>query len=164
MLVTMTLIGTMTMVAFHYFLSGAEGREAQTTSVLLSELGHANKMYALDHGGVYTSGVLTAECDKETCPSSKGAADACNLISCKVIPSENWDTLGWLVRAHDPANGYNCRMGAVACAWRKNGLNCPDCPKSTRKDPYQNWGYAIDGSEKMTAEGEAPEFGTKGGN
>ncbi|MBI3552202.1 MAG: hypothetical protein HY077_06765 [Elusimicrobia bacterium] len=157
-IVTMGLVGSLMVIAISYYRNSGEASKASSSSMIVSEIGRANRMYSSEHSGGYAVGRLTSACNTQHCPAFNGPADPCNLVACKYVNPENWDDLPYQFIANDPARSGDCGQGALACAWRKNAKNCAFCKEATDAEPFKSWGYVMDTKGRLTPQGEAPEL------
>src|SRR5438105_2283421 len=84
LLVVVLLVGILAAFAVPQYMKSLENTKADDGSALMNMVGTVNRMYAMDHNGIYTSGAITTACTlaSVTCPAAGGVADPCNLASC----------------------------------------------------------------------------------
>jgi type II secretory pathway pseudopilin PulG len=159
LMVVVIIIGILAAFAIPQYLTSVENSKASSGSSLLKMVGAANRMYAIDHSGLYVSGIIATSCGADT--TCKGdASTPCELIACKYLPSQDYDNMSYQVAA--AGNGTSpgaCLLGIsgsgsnlVACALRATSGTSATAPGSA----YCGWGYTMDVNGTVTPYGGAP--------
>ena len=157
LLVVCLIIGILAAFAIPKYLASMEGSKADSAAGLVKMVASANKMYAVDHNGVYTAGHLTNACNSVgTCTpgGSPGPDPVCNLVACKYLASNDFNSMPYAAYTCDGATGA-CPCGkssgtgnnATACVMRVNGAS-----PGTSNTPYTQWGYVMDVFGRVTCE------------
>jgi hypothetical protein len=131
-----------------------------------------NRMYALDHASAansgYVSGQITTTCGTLACAGQGSASPnpPCELVACKYLAPQDFDTGSYAVSADYATPGTNaaCNGGQYAT----DGLACPNgtcvaCAArkiagagSTNVPPYSTWSYGVNTSGQVSSTGGAP--------
>lgn len=173
LLVVCLLLGILAAFAVPRYIGNMENSRADAAASMMSMAGTTNRMYALNHGGVYASGTLMNDANSASCttPAPAPSAPARELVGCKYLAARDWDAEFYQVAAAappaPPATANSCLNinGAqlVACARRcSNTYNCTVSPGNptphpkTSYAPYNGWGYTVDVYGVITPIGGAP--------
>ena len=158
LMVVMLIIGILAAFAVPAYLRSVETSKADDAAALMQMVGTANRMFALDHANTFTSGTLTAigtagaSCQLgASCPTA-GPYVACDLVACKYLAAQDWDSKPYVVSSADANTAGPClSQGSgnyVACVGRRTSGNA-----STGISPYNTWGYTFDASGIVVAYG-----------
>ncbi|MBI3553305.1 MAG: type II secretion system protein [Elusimicrobia bacterium] len=173
LMVVVTIIGILAAFAIPQYLRSVETSKADDAAALMNMVATTNRMFALDHGGVYNSGYLTTACTgaiPNPCDTTPGSP--CNLVYCKYLAPQDFDKKTYIFAADTPAGSTFCNsawpggMGVqgttlLACTARKNATNCTTAGVSCTigvgsLSPYTTWGYGVGTSGVVTSIGGAP--------
>jgi len=158
LLVVVLIIGILAGISVPYYLKAEETSKANQGSALANMVATANRMYAVDHGGVYASGVFTGascpgnstNCTSALCPSSGGPASECCLIYCGYLAEQDWDNSPYEVQAV-----ANAACGIGSCSGGSGDMACV-ARQGSNTAPYNNWGYSVNSSGVTSSCGGAP--------
>ncbi|MDX6770256.1 MAG: prepilin-type N-terminal cleavage/methylation domain-containing protein [Elusimicrobiota bacterium] len=147
LVVVVLIVGILASFGIPQYLKTVETSKADDAVSIINMIGTTNKMFALDHSGVYAVGQFTAACGAGTCVAPW---TACDLVYCKYLADQDWATR--------PYDYYACN-GAVAgaCATLGGGNNVSGAKrKATASSPYNTWGFVMNTSGQITAYGTTP--------
>jgi type II secretory pathway pseudopilin PulG len=156
LVVTVLLIGILASIAIPDYMRSVEVGKADDAVSTVNMVGTTNKMFALDHGGVYAIGLFPAPtlptvagavCGTNggVCPAA-GPWGPCALVWCKYLADQDWGDKPY---SYSALNGA-LPAGQVASAAR-GGTAAPG-PNAT----YAGWGYTVATSGRITAVAGAP--------
>ena len=142
-LVVTLIIGILAAFAVPQYRKSVETGKANDAVAMVNMIGTANRMYALDHGGNYASGILfdpgVRDCNSPSfsgCPvGGTNLTDPCNLVSCKYLAATDFEKLSYDYWAMDPTASSNCGATSgnfVACAANK-----------AESSPFNEWVYSV---------------------
>jgi prepilin-type N-terminal cleavage/methylation domain-containing protein len=172
LMVVILIIGVLAAFAIPKYLVSVETSKADDAAALLNMVATTNRMYALDHNGSYVNGTLDNTCNSGACAGD--ASSPCELVRCKYLASQDFNSKAWIVAADKPSapatcNGATygnppCTNGCVACTVRKVASNCAAlggtpsaCGSGTSGfAPYTGWGYAVGLNGTIISAGNAP--------
>lgn len=152
LIVVVLIIGILAAFSVPQYMKSLENNKAEDSSSLISMVATTNRMYALDHGNVYTSGTLTNSCNSATCPAAGGAADPCNLVGCKYLAATDFNAKSWQVASADPGSSAAC-LGNPAGNYTACGHRRTAGAGAATQTPYTTWGYTIDAGGALTQQG-----------
>lgn len=147
LIVVVLIIGILTAIAMPQYLKTVEVTKADDALVIAKMVGRTNQMYALDNNGTFMTGTIDSACNSYTC--TPGTINACNLVACRYLASQDWASKPYdVVAMNATAAGTACGalFGALtsaqwtACVKRKVGTS----PPASSISPYNAWGYAVD--------------------
>ena len=155
LIVVVLIIGILAAFAVPSYMKSVENSKADDAVALVTMISTTNRMYALDHGGTYTTTEITNACNTETaCPASGGTGAGCSLVSCKYLAADNYDGKPYRSYPRSPAAASTCAGSSgnwSGCVERRTtGAG------STTIAAYQAWGYTADGSGVVVNRGGAP--------
>lgn len=141
LIVVCVIIGVLAAFSIPKYLLTVESSKADSASTLVKMIASTNRMFAIDHAGVYASGQLTTACGGAVCPTTPtNPAAACDLVACKYLAADDYDNKPWLYAAAPngacPLNASG--SGLIACAIRRTSGT-----GSTNIAPYNGWGYGM---------------------
>ena len=152
LVVTVLIIGILTSIAVPQYLKTVEVGKADDAAATVNMIGTTNKMYALDHGGVYVAGVFTTDatgaCGTATACPGVMDGNACDLVWCKYLPDQSWANKPYTYTAINGAVAPNNTASAVRVVGGTYG--------TTTGSPYVGWGYTSAVTGVITAAGTAP--------
>jgi prepilin-type N-terminal cleavage/methylation domain-containing protein len=129
LITVLLLVGILTAFAVPQYLKSVETAKSDDAVGTLKMVATANRMFALDNNNSFTTGTIDTTCNGST---SCGGTSRCNLISCKYLAPQNWDSKPYNFRANDGAAAAGTTCGTVtglpssqwvACAIRKTGTS-----------------------------------------
>jgi prepilin-type N-terminal cleavage/methylation domain-containing protein len=172
LLVVITIIGILAAFAIPSYIKSVENSKANDAVALMNMVATTNRMYALDHPGAggaaggYVSGQLTTACNTYNGGACQGTATSvCDLVVCKYLASQDFDSQSYAVSADIPSAQAACNggqyaadalaactgSGCVACAARKiAGAG------STNVPPYTTWAYGVSTTGQITSTAGTP--------
>jgi Tfp pilus assembly protein PilE len=138
LMVVVIIVGIMAAVAIPKYLKSVEMSKADSGSSQMKMVGAANRMYAIDHSGLYVSGIINTACNTWNGGTCKGdGSSPCDLVACKYLPANDYTNMAYQVAAGaNAACALGGGGGTVACALR-NSSQSPSAP-------YNAWGYTMD--------------------
>lgn len=145
LLVTVLIVGILAAFAVPQYMKSLETTKADDAAALVKMAGTANRMYALDHNGVWANGTIDNTCNSGACTGGSGG---CELVRCKYLAAQNWDQKAYVLTANNGAAAASATCGGVtfassaqwaACVTRRTGA-----APGTDTAPYNAWGYAAD--------------------
>jgi prepilin-type N-terminal cleavage/methylation domain-containing protein len=80
LVVVVMILGILASMAVPYYYKSIETTRAEDSVALGHMLGNANRMYALDHGNLLTSGAITNTCNGYTSCAAAPAGSGCSLV------------------------------------------------------------------------------------
>jgi prepilin-type N-terminal cleavage/methylation domain-containing protein len=173
LMVVILIIGVLAAFAIPKYLQSVETSKADDAAALLNMVATTNRMYALDHNGSYVNGTLDNSCNSGACAGD--ASSPCELVRCKYLASQDFNSKAWIVAADKPNAAATCTGATygnppctggacVACTVRKVASNCAAlggspsaCTTGTSAyAPYTGWGYAVGLNGQIISAGSAP--------
>ncbi|MFI5348494.1 MAG: type IV pilin protein [Elusimicrobiota bacterium] len=153
LVVTVLIIGILTSIAVPQYLKTVEVGKADDAAATVNMIGTTNKMFALDHGGIYVAGGFTTiadgSCDPVgVCPMTVPYSNACDLVWCKYLANQSWANKPYTYTAIDGAVAPNNTASAARVVGGTYG--------TTTGSPYAGWGYTSAVTGVITAVGTAP--------
>lgn len=151
LVVVVLIIGILASFGIPQYLKTVETSKADDAVSTINMIGTTNKMFALDHSGVYATGTFNAACGTGSCAAPWSA---CDLVYCKYLADQDWAS-----RPYD----YAACNGAVsaACATMSGAVGTGNQVsaarrKATASSPYNTWAYGMNTSGVITAYGTNP--------
>jgi len=152
------IIGLLASFAVPQYLRSVESGKFDDAVAVINQIGTTNRMFALDHGGVYVDGQLTGAscgCTGATCsgyavPAPPGPfATACALVCCNYLADQNWGAKPYNFYVCDPVSGGGgpCTNPKAVSGATRTGSQIPT---------YQTWGAWMDVTGTITSVGGAP--------
>ncbi len=156
LLVVMLIVGILAAFAIPQYTSTMEHSKAMGAVGLVNMVGAANKMYALNNL-IYTKGIIK---NGTTCLVGTWLANYPeNLVACKYLAAQNWDTNPYQAASVDPTSG-GCPFGGVGGGGGGGGSKLLACVKRQNGSGiYANWGYTMADDGTITTVGGAPAVG-----
>lgn len=163
-MVVCVIIGILATVAIPRYIVIMENNRADAAVSIMNMVGTTNRMYAMNHNGVYARGTLTNNDNLafSVCTTPTPAAPTqAELIGCKYLAGQDWDNDLYQVAAAASASSCLGMSGTniVACTRRcSDTYACTASPlnRRTTTSPYNNWGYTMDVNGVITPVGNAP--------
>lgn len=154
LLVVVLIIGILTAFAIPQYTRTIERSKADDALAILKMVGTVNRMYAMDNNNSYAVGTLTSSCNAQTTCPLAAANDVCNLLACKYLAQQDWESRHYVIMAGDGNGSSTVCSNDVACVSRRTtplGIG-------TQSEPYSTWAFGIDINGKVTASGtDAPD-------
>lgn len=152
LVVTVLIIGILTSIAVPQYLKTVETGKADDAAATVNMIGTTNKMFMLDHNGIYVSGAFPAgagaSCGAGVCPGvSATYPNACDLVWCKYLADQDWGDRPYTYNACAAGAGGGACSGTLTAVAARAG---------TANTPYNGWGYTVLNSGQITATGGAP--------
>lgn len=150
MVVVVLIIGILASFGIPQYLRTVEVGKADDAVSTMNMIGTTNKMFALDHGGLYAVGQFTTACGTGACPAA-GPYTQCALVLCKYLADQDW--------ASRPYDYWACNGAAAGDC---GGMPVPGNPiaaanrKDTATGDYASWGYTMNTSGVITLQNGAP--------
>ena len=157
--IVLMIIGILASFGVPQYLRTIESGKADDAVALVNQIGMTNRMFALDHQGVYVAGLFpngsngcgcaAGTCSAYTITPPGPFNNACALVCCTYLSDQDWANKPYNFRACDPVSGGGggtCAAGRVAVGNRRNSAYAP----------YSSWGYQMDSSGRITPSGGAP--------
>jgi prepilin-type N-terminal cleavage/methylation domain-containing protein len=159
LIVVCLIIATLASFAVPQYLRTTETNRFDDAVATVNQIGTTNKMFALDHGGVYVNGALssagcgctTTTCSSYSIPGSGTFTNACALVCCNYLSDQNWSSKSYMFYACDPnsgSGGSGCGSGIVAAASRAGGT-------PAAFSPYSTWAISMNESGTISATGSS---------
>jgi prepilin-type N-terminal cleavage/methylation domain-containing protein len=152
LIIVVLIIGILASFGVPQYLRTVETSKADDAVSTMNMIGTTNKMFALDHAGVYAVGQFPTD---GPCATGACAAPwtACDLVYCKYLADQSWNTRPYDYWACDGAAGTTCGgmtdpgPGSPVAAVNR---------KDSASDSYANWGYTMNTSGVITLQNGAP--------
>lgn len=150
LIVVVLIIGILAAFGIPQYLRTVESSKADDAVSTINMIGTTNKMFALDHQGVYVAGQFTSACGAGACPAVAPPGPyngACALVYCKYLQDQDWATR--------PYDYYACNGAAAgACGGLGGGNQVSGAKrKAAASSPYNSWGYTMNTSGAVTGYG-----------
>ncbi|MFA6318605.1 MAG: type II secretion system protein [Elusimicrobiota bacterium] len=152
LMVVVMIIGIVAAFGIPQYMRTVETTKADDAIAIARTVAAANRMATLDkRESTFRAGQITSSCNEGACPDA-GAADGCDLVKCKYVATQDWDTRPYDYFAADGSATTSCggktfsSKGWVACAARK----------SSATGIYGTWGFAVDVNGAVEAVGTNP--------
>ncbi len=136
LLVVCLIIGILATLGVGQYSKSVETAKADDAFAFTQSIAAANRMFALDHGGVAVFGSLS----DATCPTGSSAncgneTNACGLMWCGYLARQDLSRKPYTFCAGNEVTtcGTTCVAGMVACSKHKAGAS----------EPYNSWGYTV---------------------
>lgn len=159
LIVVVLIIGILSAFAVPQYMRSLENNKAEDSAALLAMISTTNRMYALDHGGVFAAGTLTNSCNSAACVGGS-PAPACDLVGCKYLAGTDFDRKPWVLAAANGSASLACLGQAAgvysACGRRRLASDVPSAG-AANSAPYTSWAYTADLGGVITAIGGAPQ-------
>jgi len=160
LVVTVLIIGILTSIAVPQYLMTVETGKADDAVATLNMIGTTNKMFALDHGGCYTSGAFpsgagaTCAGTATVCPNPASWSPcpvtvACALVACNYLADQDWGDKAYTFNSCDSTGGGGggtCAVGLTGVAARATSGS-----GGSSIATYQAWKYSIAATGQITA-------------
>jgi prepilin-type N-terminal cleavage/methylation domain-containing protein len=140
LLVTITVLGILAAVAIPNYISTKEQSYARDAVTMLEVVSYANQAYSADHN-VYAFGLITNACNTTACQAGSNPYNACNLVGCKYLPPQDWDSKPYVVA-----------LGGELGTFRG-----PTIASTRRRTSDFGWCYSIDDRHQLYPGNDAPE-------
>ena len=161
LIVVILIIGVLTSFGVPQYLRTLENSKADDAVALVNQVGMTNRMFALDHRGVYAAGQFPegngCGCTATSCSSlvitPPTPVAACALVCCSYLGDQDWVNKPYIVNACDPATGTgggSCAGGIVASTARRSSG-----PKAAYS-PYSGWSYRMTSAGQIQSQNGAP--------
>ncbi len=139
LLVVILIVGILAAIGYPSYIRSMETSKANDAVGYLTMAGNADRMYAVDHNGIYVAaGQITDSCDNgATCPQN----NACDLVYCGYMPADNYSEKPYSITI----NAYAPPPSALVTVQR-----CTGSSPCTNSSPYTGWGYNIDANGNVT--------------
>ncbi|MDE2490400.1 MAG: type II secretion system protein [Elusimicrobia bacterium] len=149
LIVVCMIIATLAAFAVPQYLRTTETNRFDDAVATVNQIGTTNKMFALDHGGVYVNGTLNTSgcgCTATTCqgysvPTSGTFGTACALVCCNYLSDQSWNTKSYVFHVCDPASGSGGTGCGTACSGSTqivaSAVRAGGTP--TAFSPYSTW-------------------------
>ncbi len=161
LITTVLLVGILAAFAVPQYLKTVETNKFDDAVGLTNQIGMTNRMFALDHAGVYTQGAFggtSCNCNSGTCSSYNPIlapfTKPCALVCCNYLGDQNWSQKPYTFYACDPCSGGGggpCSSTYVSGASRTNGAS-----PGTTFSPYTAWSVYMNSSGGIYSLGGAP--------
>lgn len=162
MIVVVLIMGILAALAVPSYLQSVENTKADDAVGMVSMIGTTNRMFALDHNGVYVTGDFPAagggSCAAGGATCTAPWTGACKLVACKYLADQDWGTKAYDYSTAGNATGTGaCTIAStggsnvVACAKRRAGA-FPGTASAT----YNVWWYSIDTAGVFSKHASAP--------
>lgn len=151
LVVVVLIIGILASFGIPQYLKTVETSKADDAVSTINMIGTTNKMFALDHSGVYAVGQFTAACGAGACSAPW---TACDLVYCKYLADQDWATRPYDYAACNGAAAGACTTasGAVGAGNQVSAAR----RKATASSPYNTWAYGMATTGIITAYGTTP--------
>ena len=163
------IIGILAAFAIPPYMKTVETSKADDAVAPMNMIGTTNRMFALDHPSAlnsgWVSGQLTTSCGTTYGACGTTAGSPCELVACKYLAAQDFDSMAYQVSADIPSAQVACNAGqyttdAMACP----GAACSACVArkispavgGTNIPPYTTWAYGISTSGQMSSSAGAP--------
>ena len=154
LVVVVLIIGILASFGIPQYLKTVETSKADDAVSIINMIGTTNKMFALDHGGNYAYGQLTAACGSAACPTVAPYSNACALVWCKYLADQDWATRPYDYAACNGAVSASCSTaaGGVGAGFQVSAAK----RKATSSAPYNTWAFGMLTTGVITAYGTTP--------
>jgi len=149
LVIAILIVGILASFAVPQYLRTIEGGKYDDAVALVNQIGMTNRMFALDHSGVYVAGQFLGNscgCTSTTCsnyavPASPGPfGTPCALVCCNYLGDQDWSAKPYDFYACDPASNG----GGGPCATPTNPVSgatrVTSGANGTNISPYKTWG------------------------
>lgn len=168
LMVVITIIGILAGFAIPQYLKTIENSRADDAAALMNMVATTNRMYALDHptaalggGNGYVRGQLTTACGAGACLGD--ASSPCELVRCKYLTAQDFDSKCWGVYADNPTAGMvacsgigGAVLGTAACTSRKTAAFSGNSTCISSAGGYSAWQYSVTTNGVIASVGGAP--------
>lgn len=162
LVVVVLIMGILSALAVPSYMRSVENSKADDAISTLAMVGATNRMFALDHNGVYITGAFPTSGSCGAAPNPPCVApwtNACKLVWCGYLADTDWGSKPYqFAGAGNAAATAACSIGSTggtnvtACAKRKTGA-----APGTGNSSYNIWWYSLDKSGVYAKESSAPQ-------
>lgn len=154
LIIVVLIIGILVAFGIPQYLKTVESSKADDAVSTINMIGTTNKMFALDHSGVYVTGQFVGVCGAGTCPPAAPYTDACALVWCKYLADQDWATRPYSYAACNGASPGACTTasGSVGAGAQVSAAK----RKATASAPYNTWAFGMATTGVITAYGTTP--------
>ncbi len=172
-MVVVLILGILAALAIPQYVKTIETSKADDGAALANMVGQANHMYELDHPPTFLVGQLDNTCNSGAACMSSGGTSVCELVFCRYLPSQDFNSKPYIVGADTPGGSLcsgatflsqSCGSACAGCVARKTSVNCgglggaPNaCNVQVGKySPYTTWGYGVTTAGALSSVGTNP--------
>ncbi len=175
LMVVVLIIGILAAFAIPQYLRSVETAKADDAVALMNMVATTNRMYALDHSTPgFLSGIIDNSCNSGAACVGGAGATVCDLVYCKYLASQDFNSKTYIAAADTPAANTVCSVttsfpgttcaNCVACVARKTASNdgvLTGAPAGSvtgvgSYGPYTGWGYGVTTAGSISSVGGAP--------
>lgn len=156
LLVVVMIIGILAAFAVPSYMRSVEVSKADHAMAIVAQVGTANRMFAMDHGGVHVTGQAptSGSCSGVTTCGTP-FTNFCKLVACKYLADQDWGSQPYLVGAAGDAAASISGQCVIPSVGGSSVVGC--VKRNLSSGPYMYWSYVAhkDGSYE-TGTGSPP--------